>query len=340
MSDFYQLSVADQEHRLTGLANVALTRWEGRFREVALFKNRENAVFSVYRDDGTRLALRIHRAAYHGDAALRSELYWMAELARAGVDVPPVIPAADGSLLVHVGAPGVPEVRQVDMLGWLPGSGSDVSDTGFYRRLGELAARLHDKGSDIHLPEDFDRHSWDEEGLLGPYPIWGRFWDLPRLSADQRTLLLAARDRARRDLAVFGKDASRYGMIHADLIRDNVINDGGRLQAIDFDDSGFGWYLFELATVLCAALDQHDYPSARDELLAGYRSVRSLPDADIAWMPLFMFLRAATYVGWLQTRSETQTAREMGAKHIARCCRLAEEYLERETMLEGRGMPS
>jgi Ser/Thr protein kinase RdoA (MazF antagonist) len=337
VTSFYDLSDAEQAERLTLLARAALAQWDGPFAEPELFKYRENAVFSVQRHDGVRFALRIHRAGYHSDAALRSELYWMAELERLGINVPPVLAAADGRLLVHAEAEGVPERRQVDMLGWLTGSAIASSDAGsalngtFYFKLGALAGDLHDKGAQIRLPADFDRHSWDEDGLLGPDPIWGRFWELPALSAEKRALLLEAKERAKGDLAAYGKSDARFGMIHADLIRDNVINDGGRLQAIDFDDAGFGWYLFELATMLCANLDRPDYPAIRDQIIAGYRSVRALPDGEIDHLPLFMFLRASTYLGWVQTRSETQTAKEMAPMHIARCCRLASDYLQSAT---------
>ncbi|MFV3126994.1 phosphotransferase enzyme family protein [Niveispirillum sp. KHB5.9] len=326
MADFYQLSDADQARHLTGLARAALARWDGRFSDPVLFKYRENAVFTTHREDGARFALRVHRAGYHGDSSLRSELYWMRALGEAGIPVPPVLPAADGSLFVHAGADGVPEVRQVDMLGWLSGGSGPRDD--HYFRIGQLAARLHSQGSQIPLPADFDRHSWDAGGLLGENPVWGRFWELPALSADQRDLLLRARERALADLADYGKAEDRYGMIHADLIRDNLIPDGDRLQAIDFDDCGFGWYLFELATVINAMPDGAD-PVLRGQLFAGYRSIRPLPDLD--QLPLFRFLRATTYLGWLQTRSETQTAREKAAMLIDGCCRLANEYLNNAT---------
>ena len=337
MSSFYDLSDVDQAERLTELARTALALWDGGFDDPILFKNRENAVFSVLRDDGTRVALRVHRAGYHSDAALRSELYWMRELDRFGIPVPAVVPAADGSLFVHVGAPGIPEVRQVDMIGWLAGAAANASDEGFYRRLGELAGRLHEQGGRIALPDDFERHSWDEEGLLGANPIWGRFLDLSALTDDQRDLLREASRQAVDDLAAYGKSADRFGIIHGDLIRDNVLQDGERLQAIDFDDSGFGWYMFELATIICANLDSDDLPALQAQLFAGYRSIRPLSNADMERLPLFLFLRASTYLGWLQTRSETQTAREKGPMHIARCCRLARNYLEERTIkIEGQ----
>lgn len=340
MSSFYALSHEDQARHLTQLATTALARWDGRFDDLRLIKYRENAVFSVRRDDGTQFALRIHRAAYHSDAQLRSELQWMRELARAEIEVPRIIPASDGSLFVHASSPSIPEVRQVDMLDWLRGVplGSleerlenDAHANGsLHYRLGAFAARMHERGSKIRLPDDFERHRWDEDGLLGRDPVWGRYWELPALSSEQRALLFAARDEALIDLAAFGKAQDRFGMIHADLIPDNLLDDDGRLQAIDFDDCGFGWYMFELATVLYALLDKPHYQLLRDQLIEGYRTVRSLPDADLDRLPLFLFLRGTTYLGWLQTRSETQAARVRGPWHIERCCRAASDYLKRD----------
>lgn len=337
MTDFYSLSDADQAARLTTLAKAALSRWEGGFGEPQLIKYRENAVFSAYRSDGARVALRVHRHAYHSDEALQSELFWMSELSRAGIEVPPIIPASDGRLFLHVGAPGVPEERQVDMLGWLSGTpigsaegglaiGSEASEE-LYRNAGRLAARLHNYSTAMELPADFIRHSWCDEGLLSEQPLWGRFWDLDFLSPPDRSLLLEARRRALADLEALGKPADRFGMIHADFVPENLLSNAGQLQLIDFDDSGFGWHMFELATALYFIVDEANYVSLRDALFAGYRAVRPLDEADERMLPLFLFLRGTTYLGWVQTRPETQTAKELGPLLAERTCRLAATYL-------------
>lgn len=345
MSSFYELSAADQATCLTDLARAALAKWDGQFGEPQLFKHRENAVFSVQRQDGMRVALRVHRAAYHSDAELRSELFWMRALGRSGIHVPPVISAADGGLFVHAGAPGVPEMRQVDMLGWLTGSAFGATDAersgdsrataAYYFLLGQYAARLHRQASEFELPDDFVRHSWDEAGLLGEAPVWGRFWAHAALSAAQRDLLLRAREKALIDLAGYGKSTQRFGLIHADLIRDNVLQEEGHLQVIDFDDCGFGWYLFDLATILYSIVDEENYGLCFTQLIAGYRSLRALPDAELDRLPLFVFLRATTYLGWLQTRSETENARKMVSTFIERCCRVASDYLQSRSLTHG-----
>jgi len=105
--------------------------------------------------------------------------------------------------------------------------------------------------------------------------------------------------------------------------------DGESVRLIDFDDSGYGWHLFELATALYFELDQPYYPDAYAALIAGYRQHRSLPDEQLEYMPLFYLARSTTYLGWVHTRSETQTAKELTPMLVEKCCELAESYLDR-----------
>lgn len=345
MTDFYALGEADQASRLTELARVALDRWPGRFDNIKLVKYRENAVFSADRDDGVRVAVRVHRHAYHSDAALRSELLWMQALAVDGVDVPPILPSRDGAIFETVAAAGVPEPRQVDVLGWLSGAPAGSSEEGLgldeagavqlFADAGALAATMHNRAADMDLPDDFQRHAWDEHGLIGADPLWGRFLDLHLLTAEEQALLAEASRRASADLADFGKGRHNYGLIHADFVPENLLVDESGLKLIDFDDSGFGWHMFDLATALYFNLDHPAYPQMERALFQGYRSVRHLPDDQEARLALFMFLRSTTYLGWVQTRPETQTARELGPFLVERACLVAQRYLDQHGLAGG-----
>ncbi len=66
-----------------------------------------------------------------------------------------------------------------------------------------------------------------------------------------------------------------------------------------------------------------------DALIEGYRQHRDLPDAQVAQMPLFFAARGFTYLGWVHTRSETQTAKELSPMLAEKACALAREYLGR-----------
>jgi Ser/Thr protein kinase RdoA (MazF antagonist) len=63
-------------------------------------------------------------------------------------------------------------------------------------------------------------------------------------------------------------------------------------------------------------------------LVAGYREHRELPAEQLACMPLFFAARSFTYLGWIHTRKETETARTLGPKLIAMACKAAQAYLQ------------
>ena len=58
---------------------------------------------------------------------------------------------------------------------------------------------------------------------------------------------------------------------------------------IDFDDGGFGYRLFEVATALLKHRGAADYAALAEALIEGYRAEREL---DATPLPLFMALRA------------------------------------------------
>lgn len=336
---FYRLPLAARTERLRALAVTALARWGVSGGAPEIVKCRENAVFRVTAPDGRRAALRIHRHGYHTDEALRSELAWMEALRAAGVAVPAVVPTSSGALFAVVRTRGVPEPRQVDMVTWMTGTPlgtiedgpgpalADLRET--FLGVGRLAARLHDHAQGWSPPAGFVRHAWDGDGLLGPAPLWGRFWLAGGLGAAERRLIERARERARDDLAVYGRPPRRYGLIHADFNLDNMLLDGDRVALLDFDDSGFGWHLFDLATVWTLFLGADCAAPMRAGVIEGYRRERDLPDEEVARLPLFELARAFSYLGWIETRRETATARVLAPRVAALACDLAAAYLRR-----------
>ncbi|WP_321378401.1 phosphotransferase [Rhizobium sp.] len=101
-----------------------------------------------------------------------------------------------------------------------------------------------------------------------------------------------------------------YGLIHADLVRENVLVNDGRIELIDFDDGGYGFRMFDIATALFKNRTEPAYPAMRAALIDGYRRARPLPDRALATLPLFMALRSVTYIGWAGDRSDMPDAHE------------------------------
>jgi acetylornithine/succinyldiaminopimelate/putrescine aminotransferase/Ser/Thr protein kinase RdoA (MazF antagonist) len=309
---------------MVDVARLALPHWGLANAHLEVVKHRENTVFKVTANDGARFVLRVHRAGYHSDAALRSELIWMRALRDHGIPVPAVVPAENGDLFVWAG--GDEDPRQCDLFDWIEGSlfndlgrvekGMKVELCERYKRLGTMAGRVHVQATNWQPPEDFVRHSWDEEGLLGDQPLWGRFWEHPVITPEQKHDILKARLVLREFLKKFGKTKANYGLIHADFLPENILVHGGELNLIDFDDCGYGWHLFEMATSLFPQINQPFFDDLVDAFVAGYRSEHDLSEEDLEAFPAFLMMRGFTYLGWLQTRGQKMKYADRLAQEI------------------------
>lgn len=309
---------------MNNIVETALSQWGFDGAEYRLIAARENRVYRVDHD-GVAYALRLHRPGYCSEAELRSELQWMDAADAGGLGVPAPVASTAGRFLHMIG--GV----AVDVLSWLEGVPLGQTGVplalgdrfGMFRAIGREMARLHSISDAWSLPEGFTRRRWDRDGLLGEAPVWDRFWDNPTLTTEDRTLFLRLRDVATRELEL-REGTLDFGLIHADLVRENVLVDGERVQLIDFDDSGFGFRLFDIATTLLRNRSEPDYEALKVALLDGYRSVR---DIDMAALDLFLVLRATTYVGWIISRMEEEGSEARNLRFIETARDLAVAYL-------------
>ena len=300
----------------------------------------ENATFAV--DDpasGTRTVLRVHRTGYHARAAIESELAWIAALRADGVvSTPPVLAALDGASVVTV-RPGdgssaegrtAGEERHVVRFAWVDGeepAGERLGED--FRRLGEVTARLHAHALGWAPPAGFTRFRWDYETSIGPRGHWGRWQDGLAVGAAELGLLTRLDHVLARRLAAFGTGPDRFGLVHADLRLANLLVGGESVHVIDFDDCGFGWFLYDLGSSLSFIEDDPRVPELIDAWVEGYRRVRPLTPAEIAELPTFVLLRRLLLVAWIGSHADTDLARGMGAAFTAGTCALAEDFLSR-----------
>lgn len=293
-------------------AGRALAHWGLEGTETRLIKYRENAVFRVRLADGAYAALRLHRPGYHSRDAILSELLFVAHLVGEGARAPAPLPTLSGTLLAECGTDGA--TGFASLVSWMEGAplgesgyplahGSEEAQALFFR-LGATLARLHDSADRFKGGDSFVRPAWDRGGLLGEAPLWGRFWDCEDLSLESRNGLSRLRARLLEHLAQVGTDGLDYGLIHADGVRENVMVHGDEIGLIDFDDCGYGYRLFDLATALLKNRIEPHYPALEAALIDGYRSCRSLSDAALALLPLFTVMRSLTYIGWAAARPE------------------------------------
>jgi Ser/Thr protein kinase RdoA (MazF antagonist) len=292
-----------------------------------LVKWRENVVFDVTLADGRRVALRIHRPGYQTRGAVEAELDWTGRLAAAGVPVPAPVATLGGGMTAMSGD------AVVSAVAWLPGvpigaaerplATTEAERARIMRDVGALIAGMHAATDALALPSGFERPRWDAEGLLGTAPLWGRFWENAAFTAADRALVQEARSVARGRLAAMA--GADFGLIHADCLRENVLSDGGRMALIDFDDSGWGFRAYDLATALFQGLEEPGLDVAAGALVDGYRAARSFAGDAAEVLTLFLMLRSFASAGWITTRAGPGDARL--PFYAARAVRLARAVL-------------
>jgi Ser/Thr protein kinase RdoA (MazF antagonist) len=288
----------------------------------------ENATYRV--DDpghGHTAVLRVHRTGYHPAGAVASELAWLQALRRdEGLLTPEVFRAADGREVVDVTIG--PVTRQTVLFEFLPGTEPPEADLPEkFELLGEISARMHRHSRGWSRPASFVRFSWDFDCCVGAAGRWGRWQDGLGVGRDELATLGRAAAVMRGRLREFGTGPGRFGLIHADMRLANLLVSGPDIQVIDFDDCGFGWFLFDLGASL--SFFEHDVrvPALCDAWQRGYRRILPLAARDVAEIPTFVLLRRLQLVAWVGSHRFADSARDLGAEFTRGACELAERYL-------------
>jgi Ser/Thr protein kinase RdoA (MazF antagonist) len=290
----------------------------------------ENATYLIEDPAAGPSVLRVHRLGYHTQAEITSELAWMDALrAEAGVHTPRVLPAPDGRRIVTVVDQASGDERHCVRFELLPGIEPAEDSVPHFTELGEITARMHRHARAWQRPPGFTRFHWDYDTAFGTLPRWGRWQDGIGVGPAERAVLGRLDGTLRARLAAFGTGPARYGLVHADTRLANLLVDGDAVSVIDFDDSGFSWYLYDIGTSVSFFEHRPHVPELVGAWLSGYRRVLDLPAEDEAEIWTFILFRRLLLVAWIGSHQVVDIARELGAGYTADSCDLAESYLRR-----------
>jgi Ser/Thr protein kinase RdoA (MazF antagonist) len=246
--------------------------------------------------------LRLHWPGYQSDDAIDSELEWLYALCEAGLPVPQPIATMEGGLSVEVSVPEVPGARRCSLLRWVKGRMAiKLVRPWHMKAMGRLIARLHNHASSWKRPQGFVRRHYDRNGLWGDdtgtkYTA-GEVW--PRIPWRYFKEFQEVTMRVERIMNDWGKGPDVYGLIHADLgTKANVLFHSGEARAIDFDDGGFGYWMYDLAVPLVDWEGEDVCIAYRTALLEGYTEMRSIPEEQLGQLELFQAAFRAMEIFW------------------------------------------
>jgi Ser/Thr protein kinase RdoA (MazF antagonist) len=188
---------------------------------------------------------------------------------------------------------------------------------------------MHAHSREWQRPEGFERFTWNFEAALGETARWGRWRDGLGMNAARLDLFGQTAELIRERLARYGSGPDRFGLAHCDLRLANLLMVGGEVKVIDFDDCGFGWYMYDAATAV--SFYEH-LPKATGLIelwLEGYRTVRAIARADEEEIPTFVMLRRLLLVAWVASHAETDLALSVGVPYTDQTVALCSAYLRR-----------
>ncbi|MFZ2502089.1 MAG: phosphotransferase [Nocardioides sp.] len=338
VTPYASLSNDDQLAVLAGVARAALPHFGVESAALELVLHGFNTTYRVDTVDGRRFAVRVNTNSVATAEMIEGQAAWTRALA---ADTELAVPepllaqvgAHSGSAVVPIEAPEHGRTFLVTVNSWLDGPDIGEHVTAEQARaLGRATAILHRHAS-----------NWDTDQLVGwpvfDTPLLGDEVVLPlsgSAEADVHAEAMACTQAAFDRVYGPGERGAALIPLHADLHGDNLKwrpdRDVDRLAVFDFDDSGLGLPVLDLAISAYYLRRPHRAESSAPDvdleghLLAGYAEVSPLPSIDPADFEALVASRQLLLTN-VVLGSSTAEWREWAASYLATSTRRLQRWL-------------
>ena len=320
-TNFFELLESEQISELTVFASTVLEAYEFSIKSIESINYEYNATFKVTTADSTNYALRININSQRSAENIRAEVAWVHFLENVdGILTPRPIANRFGKFVTTVAHAHSGQELNCILYSWL--DGEEVGDEPTLeqlRALGQAMARMHASSKDFVLPSDsafpsFQDPFWETEDFL--------LSDKSKLELADKELVVKAFVRivAETD-ALFAENSPQ--IIHADLHGWNMKWHNNQLSIFDFDDSGIGLPIQDIAT----ALYYLDTPEQDEAMLNGYTSVRQLPPHTKADLEMLLIHRRLMLLNYLY-ETKNQEHQELIPTYLEETLRRLRVFLD------------
>ena len=214
---------------------------------------------------------------------LDAQLEWIETMSASGLNVPGVFIDRSGARVHRVSRRNAEEhpqpVRHALLLDWVHGRpANDRAHSSEMADVGAFVADAHNLASQVPVRRPDRLPRWDWNWVFGPgAPVWTNGPSV--LDGTEMAVVERAAAAIAWSLDALGAIPDTQGMIHRDLKLENLILGDHGVGMIDFDHTGVGYYLHDLAVIRTSILNSDRTRSDHlwAAVLAGYTSRRQLP---------------------------------------------------------------
>jgi Ser/Thr protein kinase RdoA (MazF antagonist) len=306
---FSTLSQSGQARRMTLAAHKALEAYAAPVTGVKPLSQVYNKNFRISAQNGEQFLLRIYHPRRTSVEVVRSELLWLAALSQdTDLSVPKPVLNKEMQFVTVVTDENLAQPCLCALFHWTKGRFlSRTLTPSHLSQVGELTARLQNHAADWDRPAGFTRRRVDnlfclrqeQDDHFDETVAAQAVQTVAAVSTPQEGKMVA--DVIRKVWAVLrdlGEGRDTFGLIHADLHQTNYLFNNGRAGVIDFDDCGFGHWLYDLAVTLYCLQDHPNFAALRQAFLTGYRRSHPLSMEQEAQLGTFMALRTLQDMLW------------------------------------------
>lgn len=236
-----------------------------------LLQDIDDQVFLITSQRGEKYKFKlIHAPSEKREKQLEEIARWVGFLSESLVKpFPSVEPSSSGEFSLKL----TEEKRSKTgiLYHWLDWSILDQYQTDNMQKLGQLLGQIHRLTQAYvqpvsHLPI-IDSQWVLKEALAGIIQVQEQL----SLSKKDLTRLSHKLTALSEYLDIQESNSNRFGPIHSDLHRNNIVEKDGQLSLIDFDDAVFGPYLLDIGVILNELADHPpSYQDCKQGLLQGY----------------------------------------------------------------------
>jgi Ser/Thr protein kinase RdoA (MazF antagonist) len=263
------------------IADEIAARWFGAGFHAYCLRASANFAFKI-RADGQDYLLRFNHASERQIEHIAAELAYIEHLAGNGIRVARPLPSLAGRLIESVSTPmglfhGV-------LFEFLSGRRLDLADLDAkaIRHWGRALGQMHGASEGLKIE---GRPGWQAQIAM-----------IRALVPTSEILVWQETGAVEENLRKLPIHATNYGLIHFDFEPDNIVWVGEEIGIYDLDDCVYGWFVMDASNALSSELyddrlESFDFTEPRLVwFLEGYRSVRSLSEQEVKWMPLLLRL--------------------------------------------------
>ena len=326
------LTLDSDTSQLLRLAKKSLELWDIPVGStIKLINISENATFLVEGPATFKATLRIHRNGYHSRRAVECELDWVNALSSAET-IPPhlPIPGRDGHAVQVLKGSEQAEPHMMVLFEYIhgipPSQNSNLEAS--FLALGKMAAQCHKHAYSWEKPEPFERLKWDAHAIFGPSATWGDWRDAPHVNQEISAVLERVQEKITARLDGYGKSPHRFNLIHADMRLANLLITPEAIHLIDFDDCGFGWFMYDFAAAISFMEDDPRVPALKAAWLHGYQMHRALEVSDLAEIETMIMLRRMALLAWIGSHMHAPEPQALAPTFAKVTAELGQIYLD------------